>query len=186
MEVLLSLNARYTGVEAGVWHKVDTSTLFDNQYNLECGVRVFDRDVRAIRDDERKGKVKCPYCGTVMVAGQNCTRTPECSQYKAESLESIFTKYSNGEIPFQTLKHEKYDLVPSKYAILRRRDESDVTYHLSTARAGATVMFLGGEIYAESLGWRKVVVGSGNSFPYIPKYVVAAIRKLMKEGGLCD
>lgn len=185
MEVLLSFNARYDGVEAGVWHEVDTSTLFDNQYNLDCGVRVFDKDVRAIRDDERKGKVLCPYCGAVMMAGQRCASRPECSQFKAKSLESIFTKYSNGDIPFQTLKREKYDLVPGKYAFLRRLGESDVTYHVSTARAGATIMFLGGEIYAESLGWRKVVVGSGNSF-YIPKYVVAAIRKLMKEEGLRD
>lgn len=186
MEVLLSFNARYDGVEAGVWHKVDTSTLFSNQYNLDCGVRVFDRDVRAIRDDERKGKVRCPYCGAVMMAGQRCASRPECSQFKAKSLESIFTQYSNAEIPFQTLKHEKYDLVPGKYAILRRRDESDVTYHVSTARAGATIMFLGGELYVESLGWSKVVFGSSSPFPCIPKYVVAAIRKLMKKEGLCD
>lgn len=48
----------------GTWAEVDTACLFNDQYNLlNCNLRVFDKDIDAVQDDERAGMVKCGYCG---------------------------------------------------------------------------------------------------------------------------
>lgn len=191
MEVLLSKHCKVTSawgkeVAEGVWHTVDTSFLFDNQYNLASGERVFDRDVRAVRDDARVGLAKCPYCGAIVPEGEQCHANPECSNYTPRSLSGIFTKYNNETVPFRVLPDEyngTIDLIPGRnsYCLLRREYDDDVTYRLTTSRANARLVFIGDDIYAESIGWRRVVVGGMNSFPYIPKYAMAALRKFLAE-----
>lgn len=48
----------------GKWVTVNTSNLFTNQYNLlDYNIRVFDDQVEAVREDERKTACKCGYCG---------------------------------------------------------------------------------------------------------------------------
>lgn len=48
----------------GQWVNVDTQYLFRDQYNLaDYNLRIYDRDIDAVQDDERKGLVKCGYCG---------------------------------------------------------------------------------------------------------------------------
>ena len=48
----------------GQWVEVDTKHLFNNQYNLkDYDLRIFDEDIEAVKDDERKNRVGCGYCG---------------------------------------------------------------------------------------------------------------------------
>lgn len=48
----------------GQWVNVDTRYLFRDQYNLVTpAIRVYDKDIDAVRDDARRGLVKCGYCG---------------------------------------------------------------------------------------------------------------------------
>lgn len=48
----------------GQWAEVDTTHLFNNQYNLLAhDIRVFDKDIDAVRDDPRGNAAKCGYCG---------------------------------------------------------------------------------------------------------------------------
>lgn len=48
----------------GTWAEVDTSYLFNDQYNLkDSNLRIFDKHIYAVQDDERAGLVQCGYCG---------------------------------------------------------------------------------------------------------------------------
>lgn len=48
----------------GQWVEIDTTHLFKDQYNLkDYDLRVFDTDIEAVKDDERKNRVGCGYCG---------------------------------------------------------------------------------------------------------------------------
>lgn len=165
----------------GKWNEVDTSTLFDNQYNLAVGVRVYDSSIDGVRFDERVGKVICPYCGAVLNAGEKCTARPQCSEHTPRSLESLFTKYNNRPVPFRLLNHASYDPVPGKYLSIRRRSECAYKYRVNTARSGATLVFIGNDIYVEGIGYTRIRYGSMNAFPYIPKFAIAALRKILKE-----
>ena len=67
MEILIKKSARNkSGFEeiAGQWVEVDTTCLFQDQYDLKnYGVRVMDDDVEAVRNDARAGLCQCNYCG---------------------------------------------------------------------------------------------------------------------------
>ncbi len=52
------------------WVDIDTSCLFNNQYNTIDGKRIFDQDITAIRDDARAGMGKCRYCGAMVKRGE--------------------------------------------------------------------------------------------------------------------
>lgn len=48
----------------GQWVEIDTGHLFNNQYNLkDYDLRIFDKDIEAVKDDERKNRIGCGYCG---------------------------------------------------------------------------------------------------------------------------
>ena len=48
----------------GQWVEVDTTHVFNNQYNIVgYNIRVMDESVEAVRDDVRAGVVGCGYCG---------------------------------------------------------------------------------------------------------------------------
>lgn len=52
------------------WITIDTTALFNNQYNTADGKRIFDRDILAIKDDARKDMGKCKYCGALVKRGE--------------------------------------------------------------------------------------------------------------------
>ena len=52
------------------WIEIDTTCLFNNQYNTTDGKRIFDQDIKAIRDDARAGMGKCRYCGAMVKRGE--------------------------------------------------------------------------------------------------------------------
>ena len=56
---------------AGKWVDVDTSCLFTDQYNTPGpdGVRLFDSQIDAVRDDARRDMGKCRYCGALVRRG---------------------------------------------------------------------------------------------------------------------
>lgn len=45
------------------WVDIDTSYLFNNQYNTKEGFRIFDSQIEEIRGDIREGLFTCGYCG---------------------------------------------------------------------------------------------------------------------------
>lgn len=52
------------------WVEIDASCLFNNQYNTTNGKRIFDEDIIAIRDDNRRNMGKCRYCGALVRHGE--------------------------------------------------------------------------------------------------------------------
>jgi len=52
------------------WIEIETNYLFDNQYNTVDGRRIFDRDIKAIRNDARVGMGRCEYCGAMVKRGE--------------------------------------------------------------------------------------------------------------------
>lgn len=60
---------------AGKWVTIDTSTLFDNQYNtVEHNLRIYDGDIERIIDDKRINRGKCGYCGNALKKGDKCLK----------------------------------------------------------------------------------------------------------------
>ena len=53
----------------GEWVEIDTTCLFNNQYNA-AGKRIFDQDIKRIVDDVRDGLGKCRYCGAIVKRGE--------------------------------------------------------------------------------------------------------------------
>jgi len=52
------------------WVEIDTTCLFRDQYNTTDGRRIFDRDIKEIRDDARANMGKCRYCGALVRRGE--------------------------------------------------------------------------------------------------------------------
>ena len=50
--------------------EIDTSFLFENQYNTMDGARIFDAQIARIYDDARVGMGKCRYCGKLLKRGE--------------------------------------------------------------------------------------------------------------------
>lgn len=53
------------------WVDIDTTYLFNNQYNTADGKRIYDRDIIKIRDDARRNMGKCRYCGAMVKRGED-------------------------------------------------------------------------------------------------------------------
>lgn len=59
----------------GKWLEVETDFLFNNQYNIKTpAIRVYDSMIDAVKNDSREGMGKCKYCGTMIKAGNVCTK----------------------------------------------------------------------------------------------------------------
>ena len=54
----------------GEWVEIDTTYLFNNQYNTKDGKRIFDKDISRVVDDVRYGLGKCRYCGALVKKGE--------------------------------------------------------------------------------------------------------------------
>lgn len=105
------------------WVEVDTSFLSTNQYNcIGIDRRVFDSDVLAVRDDARRNKGRCRYCGAIVERGQEEKHFTErekagCAgcfwQRDRQTGETVKTKHTateNGEtveIITETRKYKK-------------------------------------------------------------------------------
>lgn len=120
MEILIKTNAycssigstdvaqKFFNENRGKWVKVETEHLFNDQYNT-AKVRVHDSQVQAIRNDAREGKGKCKYCGSIVEAGNVCTKYIEenkfgdkCSDYGIEwftAKNTFFLARPNGIDP---------------------------------------------------------------------------------------
>lgn len=67
MKALLKTNTKFH--KAGEWVEIDTTCLFNNQYNVDKE-RIFDRQISRIVDDARPGMGKCRYCGKMVKRGE--------------------------------------------------------------------------------------------------------------------
>lgn len=54
----------------GSWVEIDTSCLFNNQYNTTDGKRIFDGDIIRIDGDIRGDYGRCKYCGKIIRRGE--------------------------------------------------------------------------------------------------------------------
>ena len=73
------------------WVEIDTKYLFHDQYNTteEYGnQRIFDRDIKEIRDDARIGKGRCKYCGEIVEKGKEQEHYEREKNKKCSLLES--------------------------------------------------------------------------------------------------
>ena len=50
--------------------EIDTTYLFDNQYNTTDGKRIFDNEIERIEDDARVNMGKCKWCGAMIKKGE--------------------------------------------------------------------------------------------------------------------
>lgn len=67
MKALLKSNTKFH--KAGEWVEIETTCLFNNQYNTDKE-RIFDRQISRIVDDARPGMGKCKYCGKMIRRGE--------------------------------------------------------------------------------------------------------------------
>ena len=68
MKALLKVNTKMH--KAGEWAEIDTSSVFNDQYNTVAGERIFDKQVARIVDDVRDGLGRCKYCGAIVKRGE--------------------------------------------------------------------------------------------------------------------
>lgn len=57
-------------LKTGMWVEIDTTCLFNDQYNTTDGKRIFDAEIVRIVDDVRSGLGKCRYCGAIVKIGE--------------------------------------------------------------------------------------------------------------------
>lgn len=72
---------------AGLWVDIDTSCLFNNQYNTTeqfGNCRIFDGDIERIKGDVRGGLGKCKYCGKIVEYGHEEDHFLEEEKKKSE------------------------------------------------------------------------------------------------------
>lgn len=73
----------------GQWVEVDTQYLFRNQYKLlTFPIRVHDKDIDAVQDDERKGLVKCGYCDAQFHSVEDLQAHYEAEENSAHKCEN--------------------------------------------------------------------------------------------------
>ena len=98
--------------------EIDTSCLFNNQYNTTDGRRIFDQDIKAIQDDARPNMGKCRYCGAMIRRGeeekhfsereaQSCTKCFWYRDHVTDRKTETRTEYTtneNGEQTRQTIR----------------------------------------------------------------------------------
>lgn len=83
-------------LRSGEWVEIDTSCLFNNQYNTteEYGnKRIFDGQIQRIEGDVRLGLGKCKYCGAIVKRGEEDKHFMEMEHKKTLcSMDDIETK----------------------------------------------------------------------------------------------
>lgn len=80
----------------GTWVEVDTSYLFNDQYNLKgYNLRILDKHIAALQDDERAGMVKCGYCGKQFKTAEELQAHYVEMDASAHDCENC-TDYANG------------------------------------------------------------------------------------------
>jgi hypothetical protein len=93
-----NVQRNYLKENAGKWIEIDTSHLFDNQYNSVDGIRIYDTMIDAVQNDARVGMAKCAYCGKIE------QYTPENEENHAQCLikmsEHVKKNYTHILTPF--------------------------------------------------------------------------------------
>lgn len=80
----------YLVANRGKWVDIDTSHLFNNQYNTLDGFRIFDKDIKEIKEDARLNKGQCNYCGTITDFNLPCLKHAECVNYGSKDFNKCF------------------------------------------------------------------------------------------------
>lgn len=106
------------------WVEIDESFLSENQYNTTEGKRIFDADIIKIKNDARRNKGRCRYCGKIVNRGEEEKHFTEnekkscngCFWYNdRQDGETITEKTKsineNGEEVTTTIEKRKYKKV---------------------------------------------------------------------------
>lgn len=78
-------------LKTGEWVEIDTTVLFNNQYNTtekSGNKRIFDKDIEEIQDDARLNKGRCRYCGAIVEKGKEREHFEQKKFKKCSLLES--------------------------------------------------------------------------------------------------
>ena len=78
-------------LKTGEWVEIDTTVLFNNQYNTtekSGNKRIFDKDIEEIQDDARLNKGRCRYCGAIVEKGKEREHFEQQKLKKCSLLES--------------------------------------------------------------------------------------------------
>lgn len=97
-------------LKTGKWVEIDTSYLFENQYNttVEYGnKRIFDGDIQKIEGDVRLGLGVCKYCGAMIKKGEE---EKHFSERESKSCDKCFW-YRDKLISSETPIKEKEEVV---------------------------------------------------------------------------
>lgn len=163
---------QYLKDNAGKFVTVDTSYVFDDQYNVN-GHRIFDSMITEVVDDVRGNLSKCNYCGKLYQKGETCHRHDECATYGMEDMaESFFVKYPKG-IPTLDIKPVKVG-----YYELDRANFDESIYRLTSARYCYRFTYdpAADRFYmANGIGYREC-----GSLP-VPKKICDKVRKILRQ-----
>lgn len=78
-------------LKTGEWVEIDTTVLFNNQYNTtekSGNRRIFDKDIEEIQDDARLNKGRCRYCGAIVERGKEKEHFEQKKLKKCSLLET--------------------------------------------------------------------------------------------------
>lgn len=179
---------------SGQWVKVDTSFVFDDQYNLlDYGIRVFDEQIDAVRGDVRREITRCYYCGNnTYVKEGEVDFCHKCGR-EVKRLHSVFID-NGGLPPFRLFSSGATDgrvVEVSKAGVrwtLNRVDGSDFLYYIhggDSRYAFAPIIAIVGEaLYSVDLGYciikRSLKRGDDNPVG-LPAYLVDRLYKRIKD-----
>lgn len=75
----------------GQWVDIDTKFLYNDQLNTmpiigvtNIGLRIYQKDIEEIQDDERIGRWRCGYCGSWVNTGKPCQNCDKGTSYMSE------------------------------------------------------------------------------------------------------
>lgn len=88
---------QYLVKNRGKWVVIDTSHIFNNQYNTIDGYRIYDSHIQEIEDDVRFNLGKCKYCVNITDHALPCLKNADCVNYGVSDLsKSFFCKFPQG------------------------------------------------------------------------------------------
>jgi hypothetical protein len=132
----------------GKWVEIDTTCLFDNQYNTIDGKRIFDTWIDKIENDTRQGKGVCKYCGNNLDTPE-CTKNEKCKEYGVKMFNdknTFFLAHPNGKDEVKEVEfndHLKNPRFGTCYSV-------NGNYYRISRRSSIHFILVGTEIYITS------------------------------------
>ena len=168
---------------AGTWQEVDISFLSDNQYDI-AGIRFFDDEILEIKDDARIGLARCSYCGSVVKSGETCKKHEDCKDHKLEDFSNCFFIKHKGKPVFQSINFpegkEEINLDKKRWCYLQKCKNTPF-YYVGGSNFHQKIAIIDNDIYVADMGYRLIKHGGRDCWPYIPKYVVEKLHKMIKK-----